>query len=78
MTLEDVDKLADELGAALDELVDDSGRWKDLPLAYFDPDDGWGDRWEMECSACGCRFWPIYWTDNWEWKSMPFYYQAGY
>lgn len=77
MTLEDLERLTGELAGALDQIVDESNRWRDVPPCYFDPDDGWGDRFEMQCSFCGVRFWPVLWED-YCWRNGPFYYQAGY
>lgn len=83
MTIDELVGMADALDSALDELVDEWGRWRDVPFAYFSPDAGWGDRFEMVCSCCGARFWPIWWSDAVvcgyrEWEYSPFYYQAGY
>jgi hypothetical protein len=81
--LERVERISSELDAALDLMVDSSDRWLDVPFAYTEPDDGWGERFEMQCSFCGSTFWPLFWSDqvyNIErgWLRLPFYYQAGY
>lgn len=77
MTLEELERLSRELEDALDQIVDERDRWRDVPPCYFDPDDGWGDRFEMQCSFCGARFWPVFWDDC-DFRCGPFYYQAGY
>lgn len=75
--LEDIERLSAELKGALDDAVDASGWWRDVPRSYVCPDDGWPDRFEMQCSFCDSRFWPVSWRDE-HYRMDPFYYQAGY
>lgn len=81
MNLQRLESLSSELDQELDSLVDAVDRWRDVPLYYFCPDDGWGARFEMTCSYCGSQFWPIFWDaedHHGGWRCDPFYYQAGF